>query len=150
MTETRDSLLQHYEQVRGELLDSMRGLSDPQMTETTLDGWSIKDNLAHLALWDDLRADEVLRISAGFESALKMTEQQDADTSRMAYELRRGLSLAQVLWEMHHSRERVLGAIAAAPARALDAGLYGEAGLRSGHDAVHAGYIRDWRRKFGI
>jgi hypothetical protein len=150
MTETRDSLLQHYEQVRGELLDSMRGLSDPQMIETTLDGWSVKDNLAHLAFWDNLRADEVARISAGFESALKMTEQQDADTSRMAYELRRGLSLAQVRWEMHHSRERVLGAIAAAPARALDAGLYGEASLRSSHDALHADYVRNWRRRLGI
>ncbi len=150
MTETRESLLRHYEQVRGELLDSMRGLSDAQMMETTLDGWSVKDNLAHLAFWDDLRADEVVRISAGFESALKMSEQQDADAGRVAYELRLGLSLAQALWELHHSRERLLGAIAAAPERALDPGLYGEAGLHSSHDALHADYIRNWRRRLGI
>ena len=59
MAEDRDGLLQHYRQMREELLAAIDGLSDALMTERSLDGWSVKDHLAHLALWDDLRAAEV-------------------------------------------------------------------------------------------
>ena len=66
MPEDRDALLQHYRQMRDDLLAAIDGLSDGLLTEPSLDGWSVKDHLAHLALWDDLRAAEVLRISAGW------------------------------------------------------------------------------------
>ena len=69
MAEDRDALLQHYRQSREELLSAIRGLSDQLMTEPSLDGWSVKDHLAHVALWDDIRASEVDRISAGHDSA---------------------------------------------------------------------------------
>lgn len=150
MAETRESLLRHYETARLDLMESLAGLSEAEMSETTLDGWSVKDNLAHIALWDDLRADEIVRISAGFDSVLRMTEQQDRDLNAMAYELRRDLSLAQVTWELEHSRRRLVDAINAAPARALEPGAYGEAGLISNHDAQHADYIRNWRRGRGL
>jgi hypothetical protein len=39
---------------RDALLAAIHGLSDAQMTEPSLDGWSVKDHLAHLALWDDV------------------------------------------------------------------------------------------------
>ncbi len=145
MAETRDSLLRHFATVRSRLTASLDGLSEAQMTEITLDGWSVKDNLAHIAFWDDLRADEIIRISAGFDSVLKMTEQQDHELNAMAYELRRNLSPAQILWELRHSRQRLVDAIGAATARALDPDAYGEAGLMSTHDAQHADYIRNWR-----
>lgn len=54
MIEDRDALLKHYEQMREELLSAIHGLSDGLMTEPSLDGWSVKDHLAHLALWDDI------------------------------------------------------------------------------------------------
>ncbi len=37
--------------MRAELLAALDGLSDERMTEATLDGWSVKDNLAHRAFW---------------------------------------------------------------------------------------------------
>jgi hypothetical protein len=70
VVEDRDDLLAHYRRSRAELLDAIAGLSEAQMTERTLDGWSVKDHLLHLALWDDVRAAEVVRISAGHESGL--------------------------------------------------------------------------------
>ena len=149
MTETRESLLQHYTKVRAELEEAMKGLSDAQMTQTTLDGWSVKDNLAHIALWDDLRADEIIRISQGFASTLKMSEAQDQVYNEMGYELRTELSLAQVRWEWEHSGKRLFDAINAAPPEALDAAKYGEAGLVSHHPALHAEYIRGWRGRLG-
>src|SRR5947208_990526 len=125
MAENKDDLLQHYRQTREGLMSAIDGLSDEQMSERSLDGWSVKDHLAHLALWDDLRAGEVMRISAGHDSAWRMTGEQDAAYNALAYGLRRALSLDQVRWELATSRQRLLDAIASATARGLDASLYG-------------------------
>jgi uncharacterized damage-inducible protein DinB len=145
MPENRDALLQHYRQMREELLSAIHGLTDDLMTEPSLDGWSVKDHLAHLALWDDIRASEVVRISAGHDSAWRMSGEQDATYSALGYSLRGDLSLEQVRWELATSHQRLLDAISSATPRGLDASLYGEAGLRSLHEAEHTGWIRRWR-----
>lgn len=129
---------------------ALEGLTDEQMSEPSLDGWSVKDHLLHIALWDDARASEVERISAGHESAFRMSDAQDAAYNDLGYELRRGLGAAQAHWEWEASRRRLLDAIAAAGDRGLDEALYGEAGLVSAHEAEHAGWIRAWRDRQGI
>lgn len=88
MAEDRDALLEHYRRMREELLSAVDGLSDELMTERSLDGWSVKDHLAHLALWDDIRASEVVRISAGHDSAWRMTGDQDGIYSALGHSLR--------------------------------------------------------------
>jgi len=150
MAEDRDALLRHYRQMREELLAVIHGLDDSSLTEPSLDGWSVKDHLAHLALWDDIRAEEVLRISAGHESAWRMTPEHEAAYGPLAYALRLNLSLDQVRWELATSHRRLLDAIAAATPRGLDGSLYGEAGLRSGHETAHTGWIERWRGERGI
>lgn len=149
MAEDRDALLRHYREMRAGLLDAIAGLSDAQLSETSLDGWSVKDHLAHLAMWDDIRASEVVRISTGFDSAYKMSGEQDSAFNEIAYEARRALSLAQVRWELERSREALLAALANAAGRGLDASLYGEAGLTSGHEAQHTEWIKRWRSERG-
>jgi hypothetical protein len=149
MTVTRESLLEHFRSVRAELMASLEGLSAAQMAEATVDGWSVKDNLAHIAFWDDQRADEITRISAGHDSVLHMSGGQDDTMNMLVYELRRDLSLEQVMWELRHSRERLEAAIGNATERALDPSRYGEAGLLSEHDRQHAGYFADWRQRMG-
>jgi len=138
---TSEELLDHHRRLHAELLASLEGLSDAQLQEPTIDGWSVKDNLAHLAFWDDLRADEITRISAGHASALHLDGGQDGRLNELAYQLRRGLSLDQVRWEIDHSFRRLEAAIQAAPSTALNPDLYGEAGLVSGHAGEHARYI---------
>lgn len=150
MAGNRDALLQHYRRMREELLSAIHGLSDESMTEPSLDGWSVKDHLAHLALWDDIRASEVVRISAGHDSAWRMAPDQDAAYNALGHSLRLALSLDQVRWELATSRQRLLDAISSATPRGLDASLYGEAGLRSEHEAAHAGWIKRWRAERGI
>jgi len=150
MPEDRDGLLQHYRQMREELLSAIDGLSDELMTEPSLDGWSVKNHLAHLALWDDIRASEVVRISAGHDSAWRMTGEQVEAYNAVGHALRLGLSVDQVRWELEASRQRLLDAISSACGRGLDASLYGEAGLRSLHEAQHAGWIRRWRGQRGV
>lgn len=145
MVEDREDLLKHYREARGKLLEAVSGLTDEQMSEPTIDGWAVKDHLAHLALWDDLRAAEVVRISAGFQPAWRMTDEQDDAYNATGHELRRSMSSVQAKWELETSRRNLLDAIAAAPPAALDPGRYGSAGLRSDHDAEHAGWIARWR-----
>ena len=150
MSEDRDALLREYRQSRERLLSAIDGLSDQQMTEHSLDGWSVTDHLGHVALWDDMRAAEVERISAGHESAWRMTEEQDATLNAIGYEMRRSFSADQAKWELEASRKRLLAAVGAATARGLDTSLYGDAALRSGHESEHAEWIERWRREKGF
>ena len=146
----KEALLQRYRDARQALLAVLDGLTDAQLSERSLDGWSVKDHLAHLALWDEIRASEVARVSAGHDSAWRMTGEQDGVYSALGHALRQGLSLEQVRWELATFGQRVLDAIASATARGLDGSLYGEAGLRSSHEAVHTRWIRRWREEKGI
>ena len=69
MAKDREAMLQHYGAMRAELLGAVDGLGDEVMVEPSLDGWSIKDHLLHLALWDEIRVQEIDRISAGHDTA---------------------------------------------------------------------------------
>ena len=150
MAEDREALVRHYRRMREELLSAIDGLGDEALAEPSLDGWSVKDHLAHLALWDAIRAGEVVRISAGHESAWRMTPAHEAAFGPLGHALRLHLSPDQVRWELATSHQRLLDAIAAATPRRLDGSLYGEAGLRSTHEAAHTGWIRRWRGERGI
>jgi hypothetical protein len=68
------------------------------MIDPSLDGWSVKDHLSHLAFWDDVRTSEVERISAGFAAAWRTTGDQDETFNRIIHDLRLNLSLDQVKW----------------------------------------------------
>ena len=150
MSENKEELIQHYRATRAELLAAIEGLSDALMTERSLDGWSVKDHLAHIAVWDEIRAYEVGRISAGYATTWQMSGEQDAAYNALSYDLRENVSLDQVRWELETSRQRLLDALALANERGLDGSLYGEAGLRSSHEAIHAPWIRRWREEKGV
>jgi len=150
MAEDRQALLEHYRLMRQQLLSAIEGLSDALMAEPTLDGWSIKDHLAHIAHWDDIRAGEVVRISTGHDSAWGMTGQDDVAYNEIAYRSRVSLKLGQVRWELETSRKKLLNAISSATPRGLDASLYGEAGLRTSHEAQHSEWILRWRSEKGV
>src|SRR5690242_1557696 len=135
--------------MRGQMQAALRGLTPEQMTETSIDGWSVKDHLLHIALWDEIRADEVARISAGQATAWKMSGEQDAMFNELSYSLRRELPLEQAMWEWEDSRRQLLAAISAAPESAFDPSRYGEAGLVSHHESQHAGWINGWRARQG-
>jgi hypothetical protein len=105
MAEDRDTLTEHYQRMREELLSAIDGLAEEQLTERSLDGWSVKDHLAHLSLWDDVRASEVVRISAGHDSAWRMSDDQDATYSSLGFDLRVALSIDQVVRTRHLAAE---------------------------------------------
>jgi hypothetical protein len=79
-----------------------------------------------------------------------MTGEQDAAYNALGHALRLTLPLDQVRWELETSSRRLLEAISSATARGLDASLYGEAALRSTHEAQHTGWIKRWRDEKGV
>lgn len=146
MAEDRDRLLEHYRQMRAELLAAIEGLSDEHLIERVVDGWSVKDHLAHLALWDEIRATEVERVSAGYGSAWPP---EGWETYEKLNDLRREMPLEQVRWELAHTHDRLLAAIEGATDIGLDGSRYGEAGLVSHHEAQHTMWLRRWRESAG-
>ncbi len=146
----REELLRHYRIMRDELLAAIANLDDDLLTEPSLDGWSVKNHLTHIATWDEIRASEVVRISAGHASAWRMSGDQETAFNTVTYNLRQGLSLEQARWELETTRQRLLAAIASATPRGLDPSLYGEAALHSTHEAQHTGWIRRWRGEKGL
>ena len=150
MAHDSGSLIEHYRQMREELLTAVGGLSDELMAEPSLDGWSVRDHLSHLALWDDIRASDVVRISAGHATAWLMTPEQSDAYSTLGHELRKALSPEQAKWELATSRQRLIDAISSASTLGLDASLYGEAGLDSSHEADHTAWIKRWRAERGV
>ncbi|MSQ27360.1 MAG: DinB family protein [Dehalococcoidia bacterium] len=150
MAEDREALLQYYRETRQVLLAAIDGLSDERVTEPSFDDWSVKDHLAHLALWDDVRASEIVRISAGHASAWRMADRQDEAYNALGHDLRLPLSVDQVKWELATSRQKLLDAISPATARGLDTSLYGASPLRSQHEAEHTGWIKRWRGERGF
>jgi hypothetical protein len=145
----RNALLEHFRKSRADFLAAIGGLSDAQLEEETHNGWAVKHHMLHLAAWDDIRAQEVERISAGHASLWKMTGEQDAEINAMFDSLRKPATLAQARWEFEQSRAKLLAAIESATERAFDTSLYGEAPVHSGHEAEHTGWIREWRRGRG-
>jgi hypothetical protein len=149
MSEDRDDLIRHYQTMRRDLLDSIAGLTDAQLTEPTLDGWSVKDHLAHIACWDEARAAEIARVSAGHAAVLRSISNQEETFNDLCHQLWQPRSLEQVRWELAATRQRVLDAIASATDHGLDPSRYAEAALRSDHEAEHTRWIWRWRKEQG-
>ena len=149
LEQTRDAVIQHFREIRTHFLDAIEGLAEAQLAEPSIDGWSVKDHLNHLAFWHDLRCSEILRISSGFEHAWPLTVDSQA-VHDIVQPARANLSLDQARWEYESAIDRIIAAVGHANDRGLTQSHYGEVGLGTTHDLVHAQFIRDWRQARGI
>ena len=141
----RGSVLAAFAASEGAILAAIDALSETQLCERSIDGWSVKDHLAHLAQWHELRWLDLTRLAAGYESAVNSTPEQDETFNAMTVEWRAGLSWQQTLWDWQTSRGRVLDTLRALSAEELALVLRDDWPLRTGHEDEHAGYIRKWR-----
>jgi hypothetical protein len=145
----RNEIIQHLREIRTQFLSSIDGLSEAQMSEPSIDGWSVKDHLNHSAFWHDLRSSEVVRISAGYEHAWPLSVDSQV-LNDIVQPARARLSLEQARWEYESALERVIAAVENANERGLTQSHYGEVGLGTTHDLGHAEFIRNWRQERGI
>ncbi|MDO8616902.1 MAG: maleylpyruvate isomerase N-terminal domain-containing protein [Dehalococcoidia bacterium] len=131
---------------------AVEGLTEEQMSQLAIDGWSVKDHLVHLTVWHEMRFHEVSRIARGGQAAYRplADEQVDAFNS-LTVALRRHLAVSQVLEDLDFARSLVAEAIAGCPEDALDENKYGEVSLTGvQHDFGHAETIKNWRQKEGL
>jgi hypothetical protein len=149
---TNQQLIHWLEQARANLMSSIDGLTDEQMERREIDGWSVKDHLIHLMVWDEMRFHETSRIARGGGPSMHPVDEAGIRWINEGFaEARRHLPLSQVLDDLRFAHEMVKQAVAAAPEERLDEKLYGEIGaIGAGHEAGHAGIIRTWREKAGL
>lgn len=150
----RDELLAELEGARRELLAAADGLGGAQITRPmTEGGWSVKDTLAHVSSWDELRCFEVARVARGDEPLYAGLQEEDfASWNAGLMSVRRDLPLHQVLRELSYAREHVLAVISAVPDEHLPDVAPGRVRIRraAAHDREHAEAIREWRKREGL
>jgi hypothetical protein len=132
---------------------AIAGLSDEQASRPAADGWSVKDQLTHLAYWHEMRFFEISRIARGGGASFPPTEEKGVEgLNNLIAENRRPLPLAQIVSDLDFARDMVRQAVMAAPEDRLDQSLYQEIGIQGGaeHEIEHAGLIAAWRQKEGI
>ena len=149
MPDRRQEIIDTYRQMRAGLTAALDGLSEAQMLDRSLGEWCVKDILAHIAMWDELRVTEIERVAAGGRSVFLDMHDSDAFNDAVAA-MRWDVPLTQVRWEFDYTRRRLLEAIERAPASAIDDSLYGHAPLLSRHDEAHTEQIIEWRKERGI
>ena len=149
----RDNLILGLNSARSKVLEAIAGLTDEQMSRPGPEGWSIKDHLNHLTVWDELRFHEINRISRGGQAAFPAMAEPDVDAlNDMTVALRRQLPVGQVMADMEFARALVLEAVASATEHGLNNAAYGEVSLGGSilHDLGHAEAIRELRQREGI
>jgi hypothetical protein len=132
--------------------ESYAGLSDAELLEPGVTGaWSIKDIIAHVTWWEEEALTHLPLILAGGRPPRYSVTYGgiDAFNAKMT-ELRKGLSLAEVLREQDEVHRRLVGYIERAP----DDQVTGETRFRRrlrldayGHYPKHARAIRQWRER---
>ncbi len=100
----RRHLLARLAAERAGLLEQLIGLDEGMLTEVpVLDGWTVKDLLAHVAAWDRWELREMRQMASG--EILDLTEVQDTDAfNARAVAAWRDRTLAEVLVELQEAR----------------------------------------------
>jgi hypothetical protein len=142
---------------RGALLAQLAGLDERILCEQpVMEGWTIKDLLAHVAYWDAYFADSVALALAGRASEVSDVNLDERNAQVSAE--RRNWSLAETLAECERARAGFLAVFGQAPVDLLDVEQpfgWGEASLRrcalwrGYHDRTHAAHIAAWRLRQG-
>jgi hypothetical protein len=151
---TRDQLLLEMDAARDRVNEAIAGLSEEQLFRPDLDGWSVKDHLAHLTFWHEMRFFEISRIACGGHAGFPATDEAEAGVEHLNQQTvvnRRSLPLTQVLADLDFAREMVRQALANCPVDRLDERFYEGIGIHGAvHDTEHADMITAWRKREGI
>lgn len=145
-------LVQWAEHAHANLLRSIEGLTEEQASRQEIDGWSVKDHLTHLAVWNEMRFFELSRVVQGGTYSMDPREEADILWLNEGFaQARRRLPYAQVIADLEFVHQLIVQAVTAAPEDRLAENLYGEMGpVGAAHEAGHATIIRAWREKVGV
>ncbi len=144
---------------RAELLEQLIGLDETALSEVPfLDGWTVKDLLAHIAAWDRWELQEMERMAGGEHPDL--TTVRDMDSYNAAVVAAWGeRALTEVLAELQEARAAWVDWLRALPEEEFsrqrlfegeDWSFPGCVEVQWRHDAEHAAQIAVWREAEGL
>ena len=143
----REDLLRQEAEAWGRIDSAVETLSAAELVRTgyTVEGWSVKDMMAHIAAWSNVAASVLRDISAGSWSGHHASD-EPGGTDRLNaewFERDRDLDVDTVRSEWHASRTRMLEAFGALEEITPDAGGWFEESGPS-HYAEHMPDLEQW------
>jgi len=144
---------------RAGLLEQLIGLDERTLTAMPfLDGWTVKDLLAHIAAWDRWELREMRHMASG--EILDLTEVRDTDAFNAdVVAAWRDRTLAEVLAELQEARVTWVAWLQALPDEEFfrqhlfegeDWSFAGCVEVQWRHDAEHAAQIAAWQKAEGL
>jgi hypothetical protein len=156
----KQELIQKLEQSREEFLDTIEGLSEDEMEQPgAMEGWSVKDILAHIALWESELVKLLFQARQGRKPATVHFSGESVDERNAKWHHQsKERPLERVLDDFHCVRNQTVRRVEAFPDRDLDdpqrfPWLQGEplwkwiAEDSFEHEAEHTADIRKWREQ---
>ena len=149
---TRVSTLSLLDESRQELLASFQGLSQDQLQAPLPEGWSVKDILAHVAMWNEVELADMRRASRGDKPALASFDSPLVDKwNEVQFAVRKAFPLGQVTRELTERRNALTEFLGSLQDGQLISGYIPVACMHSArHDQRHAAQIRASRQKASI
>ena len=122
MTLTRDELLREIDASWGELQTFLASLTEDQLTRPTdAAGWTAKDHVIHLAVWEsaNLASLEGKSKRETLEIPQEIWDQDDDPINAVIQQRYRDMPLAEVMQTLNRNHERILKKITAMTAMAF-------------------------------
>ncbi len=155
----RRHLLARLAAERAGLLEQLIGLDETTLTEVpVLDGWTVKDLLAHIAAWDRWELREMKRILGGEPPDLSAIRDMDSYNAAVVAAWR-DRPLTEVLAELREARAAWVAWLRTLPEEQFflqrlfggeDWSFPGCVEVQWRHDAEHAAQISAWREAKGL
>lgn len=148
----KGQVLNKIEQTWTAFKESYAGLTDEQLMQPGVtEDWSVKDILAHVSSWEDETLKHLPHILKGTRPPRYSVYYGgiDAFNAQMT-ELKRGLSLSQVLRQLDDTHLRLIEYVQNAPEEQFASETRFRRRLRSdtyGHYPIHTQAIREWRER---
>lgn len=116
MTMTKTELLANIEVAWDELQTAIDGLTEEQMTRLPVSGdWTVKDILAHLAVWLSRLVTDLFKIERGFAPNADSTPAQVDALNARFYEEQRDRPLERILDDLYGVHEALLSRLESLP-----------------------------------
>ena len=159
---SKDALLREMEAGFADLLSTVDGLSEEQMTRvwygdpsTSLrTGWSARDILAHIAGWHREEIAMLERMARGERPVPESADYTDDDAWNARFVAKwRAASAGEVLAELKAIKEAYVAAAGRLPEERFEEGRTAHRLVRQGcteHYREHADEIREWREGEGV
>jgi hypothetical protein len=151
---SKDALLREMEAGFADLLSTVDGLSEEQMTRVWYGNWSVRDILAHVAGWHREEIAMLERMARGERPVPESADYTDDDAWNARFVAKwRAASAGEVLAELKASKEAYVAAAGRLPEERFKEGRTAHRLVQQGcteHYREHADEIREWREGEGI